>query len=87
MKHDLAYIEGRKYDWTQTFDPHSKKAHESLSHRQIRHAYDILLSFPHELIMNFRNIYIYRAPEEEAGPQNIRILNKVLSFEVIFIHF
>ena len=22
MKHDLSYIEGKKYDWTQTFDPH-----------------------------------------------------------------
>ena len=22
MKHDLSYNEGKKYDWTQTFDPH-----------------------------------------------------------------
>jgi hypothetical protein len=32
--------------------------HESVSHIQIRHAYDFSLCFLHELLMSFLNIYI-----------------------------
>jgi hypothetical protein len=33
--------------------------HESVSHIQIRHAYDFSLCFLHELLMSFLIIYIY----------------------------
>ena len=32
---------------------------EILSHIKTRHGYNFLLYFPHELLMNFRSIYIY----------------------------
>ena len=34
------------------------KSHVSLSHIKICHGYDFLLYFPHELLMNFRILFI-----------------------------